>query len=369
MSELQLKLEDFLPAYPHFKREFNDDDIFNVYDENTETVIYKKQEFKKNKLSSLEMRSPEVGVPLKHQSFISRFLSRRTLYDQMLLFHQVGTGKCILGNSIININKTDVTIEDIWKLYSNKIIIDEESNEWSTPTEVLITKSLQEDKRTIVDSVIKNLYRQYVNEDIYEIQLKDKKISCTGKHKFYSEGQWVPASFLKRNQNISRIEKISDYTHVIINSNIINITKRNYSGYVYDLEIYDTHNYIANGILTHNTCTSIMTTELSRMIDKTRKTLVLVKGEGIERNFNKELAFKCTQGQYIPDNYNSLTEGKKVTRLNKNIRKNYKISSFEIFAKDLSKMNEEEIIRQYSNMDIRKHLVLIFIVHFINFYI
>ena len=40
---------------------------------------------------------------------------------------------------------------------------------------------------------------------------------------------------------------------------VIDIGKREYDGYVYDLEVEDTHNFFANWILVHNTDSCIFT--------------------------------------------------------------------------------------------------------------
>jgi hypothetical protein len=73
---------NFLPIYP----DINDDD-FN-------TLIYSKKEFYENKLDKNEyVDKTKKREFLKHQILISRFLSSNTLYDEMLLYHEMGTGK------------------------------------------------------------------------------------------------------------------------------------------------------------------------------------------------------------------------------------------------------------------------------------
>ena len=68
---------DFLPLYPEIK---NIEDINN------------KKEFYDYKLDAYE-EIPLAGDLFKHQIIISRFLSSNTLYDELLLFHYMGTGK------------------------------------------------------------------------------------------------------------------------------------------------------------------------------------------------------------------------------------------------------------------------------------
>jgi hypothetical protein len=75
----------------------------------------------------------------------------------------------------------------------------------------------------------------------------------------------------------------------------------------------------------------------------------LVKGETFVKNFNNELAFQCTPGQYIPENYSKLTSKEKVVRLNKNIRTRYQVKTFYKFAQEITKDSDEIIKKMYSN--------------------
>lgn len=101
---------------------------------------------------------------------------------------------------------------------------------------------------------------------------------------------------------------------------------------------------------TGKTCSAIATAELSKNIGTNYKqTLILVSGDTIRRNFIREIAFKCTKGEYIPKNYEISTKGEQVARLNKKIRNSYKILTFEIFTKMLNLLTPEQIEREYSN--------------------
>ena len=70
---------DFLPNYP------------NITNENFNKDIYYKKEFNDQKLSE-NIENIDKGF-LKHQIFISRYLSQFTKYMGLLLFHEMGTGK------------------------------------------------------------------------------------------------------------------------------------------------------------------------------------------------------------------------------------------------------------------------------------
>uniref|UniRef100_A0A6C0E1M7 Helicase ATP-binding domain-containing protein n=1 Tax=viral metagenome TaxID=1070528 RepID=A0A6C0E1M7_9ZZZZ len=72
---------DFLPIYPDI-----DDDNFN-------TKISQKKELNDYKLENYEKFPEKPGDLFNHQKLISRFFSSNTPYDQLLLFHDMGTGK------------------------------------------------------------------------------------------------------------------------------------------------------------------------------------------------------------------------------------------------------------------------------------
>ena len=70
---------EFIPYYP------------TIEDDNFNTNIFNKKEFNDLKLTDIEELVPCQN--LKHQEFIARFMSGYTLYDGLLLFHEMGTGK------------------------------------------------------------------------------------------------------------------------------------------------------------------------------------------------------------------------------------------------------------------------------------
>ena len=95
-----------------------------------------------------------------------------------------------------------------------------------------------------------------------------------------------------------------------------------------------------NGLLlfhemgTGKTCATIAATEMIKNQGKYKGVLYLAPGRALIDNFKKELAFKCTDGSYIPENYDSITSRKKKTQmLNKKIKKFYKTNTYETFAK------------------------------------
>jgi len=81
---------------------------------------------------------------------------------------------------------------------------------------------------------------------------------------------------------------------------IKNYYELNYDGFVYDFEINNYHNYIANNIISHNTCTSISIAEnfKDQIIKYNTKIYILVPGPIIKENWMNEL-ISCTGNTYL----------------------------------------------------------------------
>lgn len=182
-------ITNFLPVYPDIND--LDDDMFNPYSDNFYETIYRKEEFYENKLSAVEDFPDVVGTLMKNQKLISRFFSSRTIYDQLLLVHAMGSGK-----------------------------------------------------------------------------------GCTA---------------------IGAVEQIKS-------------EGGGFKGAIY-----------------------------------------IAKGEALLQNFMNELVFKCTDGRYIPENYDDLTELEKVHRTKKLIKEYYTLNTFETFAKKIKSKTNEQLQREYNN--------------------
>jgi hypothetical protein len=185
-----MEIENFFPKYPNIFQ--TDYETLNPYDESFEDVIVNKKEFHMLKLDKTENKVKKKGEAYLHQKIISRFLSSFTPYNELLLFHEMGTGK-----------------------------------------------------------------------------------TCTA---------------------ITTIEKLR----------------------------YESHSHINGAII----CT---------------------KGTALHKTFKRDLLFTCTDGRYIPDNYENLTPIERAHRNRKILSEFYTFNTFEIFAKDLAKMTDDYILKKYSN--------------------
>ena len=188
--DLDIDIADFLPKYPNI--EPIGDALFDPYEDDFYMSVYEKKEFYDVRLKSIEAAPSNPGMLMNHQKIISRFLSSYTIYDQLLLVHEMGTGK-----------------------------------------------------------------------------------TCVA---------------------VGAVEQI----------------REEHKGF--------------------------------------RGALYLARGESLINNFINELIFKCTDGRYIPEGYEGLTNLEKVHRKKKAIREYYTTSTFETFAKEIKSSTDEDLRRKYNNM-------------------
>jgi superfamily II DNA or RNA helicase len=105
-----MEILDFIPKYPNIHN--YSDNIFNPYVEDLNLVIFKKKEFYDERLPKIEPFPEKPGDQMKHQKIIARFFSSRTMYDQLLLLHGLGTGKtCASIAAIEQIRSENSTIK------------------------------------------------------------------------------------------------------------------------------------------------------------------------------------------------------------------------------------------------------------------
>lgn len=102
---------------------------------------------------------------------------------------------------------------------------------------------------------------------------------------------------------------------------------------------------------TGKTCTAIAAIEQLRYEKKRHinGAIVCAKGTGLLNNFSQELLFSCTDGRYIPDNYDKLSDLERIHRTRKITSAFYRFNTFETFAKEIAKMPDEALAQRYSN--------------------
>ncbi len=333
-----MDISDFLPKYPSVNSsKYN---VLNPYTDNFYEAIFHKKEFYENKLDKTEVFPKEKGILMKYQQTIVRYLSSHTPYDRLLLVHFMGSGKCVLPDTVITANNKQYKIEDLWNNHHRPGILADSEGEWAEPLKPIFVNCYDETLGKLCESSIKRFYRQYIREPIRKVTLSNgRSIRMTYRHKLLTEDGWTEKLY------VGTMVKLPDLEFV----KIVTIDQIPYKGWVYDLEIDVHHNYVANGILTHNTCSAIGAIEQIRSENSTFKNaLVLAKGETMLENFRLEIVEKCTAGQYIPANYEKLSRLEKIHRTKKTT-KFYQMDTFIVFGKHIRSLSDAQIEEDYSN--------------------
>ena len=98
---------------------------------------------------------------------------------------------------------------------------------------------------------------------------------------------------------------------------------------------------------------SCLTTGIIEQIKKEnsgfQRALILARGDAIINNFKNEIVFRCTTGQYIPDNYDSLTALERTHRINRLHDQFYEFRTFVTFAKFVEKSSRQSLKDSYDN--------------------
>ena len=118
-----MDLYEFLPKYPEI------DNQLDIYSGNFNQEIYNKKEFREYKLEKVEKRPENKGELMNHQKIISRFFSVNTPYNELLLYHYMGTGKtCAMFGPIEEILSKKV-YKRVYILARSKNILEKHMNE------------------------------------------------------------------------------------------------------------------------------------------------------------------------------------------------------------------------------------------------
>jgi superfamily II DNA or RNA helicase len=321
----------------------------DINDDDLQYKVYKKREFYYNKIperpdiksyNDLKEYRDSIcaGEPslFDYQSLLGNIINPNTPYKGMIVFHGLGTGKCVAPNSKILIKNKGLqeilTIEEIWNSNARNIIKELDGGEWAQPLSQLETFSYT--GSYIEFKKITKLYREYINGLIKKYILEDGTIiEASLIHKFLSV-QNVWSNQLKSGDYILKHDR-----NEIKQCKIISVELIKYSGYIYDLEIDTYHNYIVNNCITHNTCAGVAIGEKfkSQVQKYNTKIIVLVPGPLIKESWKHHL-IKCTGETYLKKiDKSSYIDHAEIDRLKKNAiaqaLQYYKFMSYKSFYK------------------------------------
>lgn len=307
-EEIQINTIDIM------KQDFSHPD---ADDENIQYKLYKKREYYYNKIPTRPEITDDVDYAIikdyrdntcarpfalqEHQSMLSNIINPDTPYKGVIVFHGLGSGKCVHKDTCVvisnhcgdNIQK----ISDVWKRYNTDEFIDNHGGHWSTPSELLFIDSLNDKINRIEKRRILRLYREKVVTLLKRVQLENgNSIVITQIHKLYVKK--FDNTFWHNHFNIDdEIAVKNDSTIKWVR--IVNISYFHYDDYVYDFEVEEHHNYVANNIVCHNTCVGVAIAEkFKELVQKyNTKIHILVPGPIIKESWKHHL-IQCTGETY-----------------------------------------------------------------------
>ena len=141
-----------------------------------------------------------------------------------ILADEPGSGKCLSSDSLCVINGNVHSMEEIWNKYADKIISEENDEQFFSLKEPLNVISVNSEGKTVLGNVTA-IFKQKYKGKIKKIRTSNgKEIKCSFAHKFLTPSGWT--NNLKNNDvicssynQISDIKKINNY----IDSNIIEL--------------------------------------------------------------------------------------------------------------------------------------------------
>jgi len=321
----------------------------DVNDDDLQYKIYKKREFYYHKIPERpdiknynDMKDYRDTICagdvqlFDYQSLLANIINPDTPYKGMIVFHGLGTGKCVTPDTKVivkeNYEEIKLNIDVLWIDYAKKIVKDDDNAEWAIPAKDIYTLSYT--GKYIEYKKINKLYREKVNTFIKKYKLKDDTIiKSSDTHKFLTDNN-IWSNTLNSGDYMYKYER-NEIKRVQIES--IEIMK--YNGYIYDLEIDMYHNYIANDIITHNTCAGVAIAEKFKpLVQKyNTKIIVLVPGPLIKESWKNHI-IKCTGETYLKKiDKSQYIDHQELDRLKKNAlaqaMQYYKFMSYKSFHK------------------------------------
>lgn len=285
-----------------------------------EFLIYTIKEMPKDVCIKTKFR------PKTYQRLVQLAMHPERGNDTLCLVHTTGVGKCVHPTTKVTCMFEDnrvsrVTIEELFELASKhgRMYLD-------TNPEIseLVTGNafwLKLDKPIYIESrdgflPISKLYKQFVfGEEIIEVELHNgMKIAGTGNHKLFIRelNDYIPLKHIRKMYKFTLMTCLttSGWSYITMVNRFV------YTGSVYDVEVSDdTHCYFANGILTHNTCSSVLISKMHRrdIINFNKQgihsRIYIVSDKAAKYNFINELTGDCNDNEYqVPDD---ITDPKK----------------------------------------------------------
>ncbi|MEM3090100.1 MAG: SNF2-related protein [Candidatus Nitrosotenuis sp.] len=321
-----------------------------------------------------------------------------------LLADEMGLGKCVTGTSLVETATGPIRILDLWARSS--IIEQNEDEAWGELASPIIVHTF--DGKKIIGKKVDRVFRQRINEQIVELILSDgSSVECTKKHRFLTKYGWKHAASLTLDDKIAvssrtlpveqkkpsmptqitqtayagtyirTLNLLVPYKHTqgmskktthTVSQNessdqlalelqnlklesihwcpIKEIKTKHYSGFVYDLSVPKTHNYIVNGMIAHNTVQTLSYIATEQNTFPALIVAPLVTLQNWQREIEKFMKRKSRNGRIIDDEVPTST----IIRVGKSEdlgRYDFYIINYELLFKrykDLAKLNLRTIV-------------------------
>jgi len=342
-----MEIKDFIPNYP------------SISDKRLQQKLLDKTEISRVDRTNKKTLDPQY---FDFQVNIARIMSPFTPYNKALLNLDIGVGKCVhYLTQVLYSNGHSTNISSLWEDAS---YLDEN---WRQPTKDIYVESW--DGKKFCNKKILKVYREpFPSRGMVKITTKRGKVLiktlshkvlvkvnegtewrsevCVGDKLLHSSGQW------------DDVELVSMYD------------KRDHP-FVYDLEIEDTHCYVADSYVTHNTCSGILMHEINKLYygGGFRKTVFIGKGPSLLENWKTKYKELCPWiekvyfdvdedmddeeiRRFINDTKKEWTKDEKdkfEASMKEQLNENFIFKTVVAFASQLSKMTDAQIEEFYSN--------------------
>lgn len=283
-----------------------------------------------------------------------------------LLADEMGLGKCVVGASLVETMFGPVQIQELWE---KSMLVEECGDEaWGKLDSPITVQTF--DGKKIAGKKTDSVFRQRIDEKILKIVLWNcSAIECTKRHRFLTQNGWKMAGQLAVDDMIAAPAAAQPVIQVTTEGNtyqvmrqlsnslalegkslnwvsIKKIEAKDYSGYVYDLSVPETHNYVVNGMLTHNTVQTLSYIATEQNTFPALIVAPLVTLQNWQREIEKFMKRKSRNGRIVDDEAPTST----IIRVGKSEdleRYDFYIINYELLYKrydDLANLNLRTIV-------------------------
>ena len=204
------------------------------------------------------------------------------------LADDMGLGKCLGREMLIRVNDAPLTAETLWDTYAGETSFDGEGF-WARPRAALHVQARQEADGRLVTAAVQRLYRQHVTEPLRRVILANGcHATITHRHHLLTQRGWTNDLQVGEAVCVAPAS-IGEMQQATIFSPIIAIERVAYTGWVYDLEIAGHHNFVANGVVCHNTIQTIGMVLHGREQNRQPDPVLLICPTSVVGNWEREI--------------------------------------------------------------------------------